>query len=67
VTISFRKASSLIVKYNAGNNFKEEEIDSLMKWVEELREQLILEKKAVIHKKRVRKEEEERIKSKNIK
>jgi hypothetical protein len=54
MTISFRKASAMIAKYNAGNNFKEDEIDSLIKWVDELKEQLILEKKAVIYKKKMR-------------
>ena len=54
VTVSYRKASALIKKYNAGYKMKPTEINEILEWVNDFREQMLLESKNLSGENRVK-------------
>lgn len=51
MTVSYKRASYLIKKYNAGFKLKNEEFEQLMEWINDFKEQLVIEEKAIPRKK----------------
>lgn len=50
MTIPFKRASFLIKKYNSGYKIKDTEIDEVIEWANDFKEQMLLEKKATLEK-----------------
>lgn len=48
MAITFRQAASLIKKYNSGQLMKSGELESLLEWLEEFKEQLQMEQKVFL-------------------
>jgi hypothetical protein len=48
MSITFRQASTLIKKYNSGQILKTGEVDDLLEWLKDFKDQLEMEKKVYL-------------------